>query len=97
VEDTVRGNLELAFSPHPGPVNIGNPTEVSMLALAETIRDLVGSRSPVRFVDLPVDDPKVRRPDTTLARTLLGWQPQVTVEDGLHRTAAWFAARGAAA
>jgi dTDP-glucose 4,6-dehydratase len=72
VDDTVRGILAMAFSAHAGPVNIGNPDELSMLRLAEWIVELTGSPSAIEFVDLPVDDPKVRRPDTTRAEELLG-------------------------
>ena len=97
VDDTVRGILALAFSAHAGPVNIGNPDELSMLALAEWIRELTGSRSPIEFIDLPVDDPKVRRPDTARAEQLLGWRPEVTSEEGLRATVAWFAGRRSAA
>ncbi len=93
VEDTVEGILALADSGHSGPVNIGGSEELSVLELAERVRDLAGSRSPVEFVDLPVDDPQVRRPDTTLAAELLGWAPRVSVEDGLKRTLEWFAAQ----
>jgi dTDP-glucose 4,6-dehydratase len=93
VDDTVRGILALAFSPHTGPVNIGNPDELSMLRLAQWIAELTGSQSPVEFIDLPVDDPKVRRPDTTRAETLLGWRPTVVSEEGLRRTVEWFAAQ----
>jgi dTDP-glucose 4,6-dehydratase len=93
VEDTVAGILALAASDHPGPVNIGNTDELSMLELAEQVRDLAGSESAVQFVNLPADDPKLRRPDTALAERVLGWQPQVPVEEGLKRTLAWFAAQ----
>ncbi len=93
VDDTVRGILAMAFSTEAGPVNIGNPDELSMLRLAEWIVELTGSESPIGFIDLPVDDPKVRRPDTARAERLLGWRPEVSSEDGLRRTVAWFAAR----
>ncbi|MGB3443781.1 MAG: NAD-dependent epimerase/dehydratase family protein [Actinophytocola sp.] len=93
IDDTVRGILDFAFSDHAGPVNIGNPDETSMLRLAERIRDITGSGSPIEFVDLPVDDPKVRRPDTALAEKLLGWQPAIDAEQGLRTTVAWFARR----
>jgi dTDP-glucose 4,6-dehydratase len=92
VDDTVRGILAMAFSEHTGPVNIGNPDELSMLRLAQWIVELTGSNSSVEYIELPVDDPKVRRPDTTRAEQLLGWRPTVTSEDGLRRTVAWFAA-----
>jgi dTDP-glucose 4,6-dehydratase len=91
VEDTVEGILALAASGHPGPINIGGSEEVTMLELAERVRDICGTRSPVTFVDLPADDPRVRCPDTTLADEVLGWQPQVAVEEGLKKTLEWFA------
>jgi dTDP-glucose 4,6-dehydratase len=93
VDDTVRGILALAFSDQPGPVNIGNPDELSMLRLAEWIVELTGSSSEIGFVDLPVDDPKVRRPDTRRAEELLGWRPTVPSAEGLRRTVDWFAER----
>ena len=68
-----------------------------MLELAERVRDLAGSGSAVTFVDLPVDDPRKRRPNTTLAGEVLGWQPQVPVEEGLKRTLEWFSAQAASA
>jgi dTDP-glucose 4,6-dehydratase len=91
VEDTVDGILALAAGRHPGPVNIGGSDEVTMLELAERVRELAGSDSTVEFVGLPVDDPKVRRPDTSRAVEVLGWEPQVPLDDGLKRTLAWFA------
>jgi dTDP-glucose 4,6-dehydratase len=91
VEDTVEGILALLLSDHPGPVNIGGSDELTMLQLAEQVRDLAVSGSPLEFVELPTDDPKLRRPDTTLAAELLGWQPRFTLEEGLKRTMEWFA------
>ena len=73
VDDLVEGIVRLLRSDLPGPVNIGNPHELSVLALAETIRDLTGSTSSITFIDRPVYDPTVRQPDITLARTALGW------------------------
>jgi nucleoside-diphosphate-sugar epimerase len=72
-------------------VNLGNPHEVTMLELAHWIRRLTGSRSEIVLAPLPVDDPKRRRPDITLAGRELGWQPRTPVEDGLLRTIEWFA------
>jgi dTDP-glucose 4,6-dehydratase len=89
VADLVDGILRLAGSRLSGPVNIGNPGELTVLALAERIRDAVGSRSPIEFVERPEDDPSVRQPDITLARTELGWEPVVTLDDGLKPTIAW--------
>jgi dTDP-glucose 4,6-dehydratase len=91
VEDTVRGLVALAASGHPGPVNIGSQDELSMLELAQRVGALAGGGPSVRFVDLPVDDPRVRRADTTLAEALLGWAPEVSLEEGLKRTLEWFA------
>jgi dTDP-glucose 4,6-dehydratase len=91
VEDTVAGIVALAAADHPGPVNIGSQDEMSMLELAERVRALAGSPSTVEFVELPEDDPRVRRPDTRRAAELLGWEPQVSVEEGLKRTLEWFA------
>jgi dTDP-glucose 4,6-dehydratase len=96
VEDTVEGLVAMAASAHAGPVNIGSQDEMTMLGLAERVRDLTGSSSTVRFVDLPVADPRVRRPDTTRAAELLGWQPRVSIEEGLKRTLEWFASQPAA-
>jgi dTDP-glucose 4,6-dehydratase len=90
VEDTVAGLVALAASGHPGPVNIGSQDEMSMLELAERVRGLTGSSSTIEHVELPVDDPRVRRPDTTLAAEVLGWRTQVSVEEGLKRTLEWF-------
>ncbi|HEV2797639.1 MAG TPA: UDP-glucuronic acid decarboxylase family protein [Nocardioides sp.] len=91
VEDTVAGILALAASGHPGPVNIGGAEEVTMLELAERVRDIAAAQSPVSFVDLPADDPQVRCPDTTLAQQVLGWEPNVSVDEGLKKTLEWFA------
>jgi dTDP-glucose 4,6-dehydratase len=90
VDDLVDGIVRLLQSDFPGPVNIGNPHEFSVLQLAELIRDLAGSSSSIEFVALPQDDPLVRRPDITVATRDLGWTPQVDVEDGLRRTIDWF-------
>ena len=91
VDDLIDGVLALLHSDLEGPVNIGNPHEVSVLHLAETIKALTGSSSDIVFIERPVDDPTVRQPDITLARTRLGWEPGVGFEEGLGRTLAWFA------
>jgi dTDP-glucose 4,6-dehydratase len=93
VEDTVRGLVALAASGHPGPVNIGNPRELSVLRIAEEIRALTGSRSPVTHVDAATDDPRRRCPDITLAGRVLSWRPEVSLTDGLGRTVKWFEQR----
>src|SRR6185437_4361531 len=89
VDDLVDGILRLAGSDLAGPVNIGNPGEFSVLELAELVREAVGSASPIEFVPRPQDDPTVRQPDITLARTELGWEPAVSLQDGLKPTIAW--------
>jgi len=90
VDDLVRGILALLASDLVGPVNIGNPHEVSVLQLAETVRRLAGSQSEIVFIPRPVDDPTVRQPDIALARQALGWKPEVGFEAGLERTIAYF-------
>jgi len=88
VDDLIRGLVLLAQSEEHLPVNLGNPDEKSLLELAETIIRLAGSSSEIIFEALPVDDPQVRQPDITRARQLLGWQPEVELEDGLRKTIA---------
>ncbi|MBB4710437.1 NAD-dependent epimerase/dehydratase family protein [Streptomyces luteogriseus] len=90
VDDTVRGILAAAAHGMRGPVNIGNPTEITMLDLARLVVELAESSSEIRHIDRPVDDPAVCCPDITLARDKLGWDPQVRAEEGLRRTIAWF-------
>ena len=90
VDDLVEGALRLLFSDLTGPVNIGNPHEMSILELAELIRELAGSDSELNFIDRAQDDPAQRQPDISLARTELGWEPRVDVRDGLLQTIAWF-------
>ncbi|OQO89389.1 epimerase [Saccharomonospora piscinae] len=93
VDDTVSGLLALWRSDLTGPVNLGNPHEMTVRHVAEQIRDLTGTTSAVTTVPGAVDDPQRRCPDITLARTALGWQPEVPPREGLHRTVAWFATR----
>ncbi len=90
VDDLVEGIWRLLRSEHVGPVNVGSQAEVSMLELARLIIELAGSRSEVVFGPLPADDPKVRRPDSSLARSVLGWEPVVPIDVGLRRTHDWF-------
>ncbi|WP_198529461.1 NAD-dependent epimerase/dehydratase family protein [Mycolicibacterium elephantis] len=93
VDDTVDALVALAESGCAGPVNIGNPDEVTVLHIAELIRELADSDSPIRFLPPSEDDPQRRCPDITLARELLGWQPKVRYADGLAATVEWFRAR----
>ena len=86
VDDMIRGFVLLAESDVHLPVNLGNPKEMSLLELAETVIDATESRSEIVFEALPVDDPRVRQPDITRARQLLDWEPKVELRDGLRRT-----------
>ena len=73
-----------------GPVNLGNPGEFSMIELAQTVLDLIGSRSPLVYESLPQDDPRQRQPDIRLARAQLGWEPKIPLREGLKPTIAYF-------
>jgi dTDP-glucose 4,6-dehydratase len=86
VSDLVDGLIRLAESGHHWPVNIGNPNEFTLLELAELLIELTGSESEIVFEALPTDDPKIRQPDITLARQILGWEPKVQLREGLVRT-----------
>ncbi|MGP0047673.1 MAG: UDP-glucuronic acid decarboxylase family protein [Solirubrobacteraceae bacterium] len=88
VDDLIRGIIALAESGHHDPVNVGNPNEFTLLQLAETVIEVTGSTSEIVYEALPTDDPQVRQPDITLARQLLGWQPEVDLREGLERTIA---------
>ena len=91
VDDLVDGILRLLRCNYVGPVNIGNPNEMSLLDMAKKIIEITGSKSEIVYRPLPPDDPKVRRPDITLARRVLeGWEPKVAVSDGLERTRDYF-------
>jgi UDP-glucuronate decarboxylase len=94
VDDLIEGVMRLMDSPagFTGPVNLGNPHEVTVLELAERILDITGSRSRLVRKPMPVDDPTRRCPDIGLARETLGWSPKVTLDEGLRRTVAWFEA-----
>jgi len=89
--DEVAGFLALLDSDYIGPVNIGNPAEFTVLELARVVLDITGSSSEMTFEALPQDDPTQRRPDITLARTTLGWEPRVCLADGIEQTVKWFA------
>ena len=86
VDDLIRGIIALAESGHHDPVNIGNPNEFTLLELAEAVIEVTGSRSEIIYEALPTDDPQVRRPDITLAREMLGWEPEIELREGLRRT-----------
>jgi dTDP-glucose 4,6-dehydratase len=86
VDDLIEGIVRLAMSGFHMPVNIGNPDEMTLLELAERVQRMTGTTSEIVFEGLPVDDPKVRQPDITRAREVLGWEPKVTLDEGLRRT-----------
>ena len=92
VDDLIEAMLRMMDTENgiTGPVNIGNPGEFSMLELAEMVLRLTGSRSKLVFQPLPADDPKQRKPDITIAKEQLGWEPKVALEDGLRETVAYF-------
>jgi dTDP-glucose 4,6-dehydratase len=90
VSDLIDGIVRLLHSDESLPVNIGNPAELTVLQFAEVIRRLTGTKSEIVFQPLPVDDPRVRRPDISKARRALGWEPKVALEDGLPRTIDYF-------
>jgi dTDP-glucose 4,6-dehydratase len=92
IDDEVRGLLALLDSELVGPVNIGNPDEYTVLQLAELVRDIVGAGK-ILHEPLPVDDPAVRRPDISLAREKLGWEPRIRLREGLERTVVYFRER----
>ncbi len=93
VSDLVRGIDRLLMSDYPLPVNLGNPREMTILDFAKKIIEVTGSRSEIVFKPLPEDDPKVRQPDISLAREILGWQPEVSLEEGLRITFDYFRSR----
>lgn len=86
VDDLIRGIIALSESGFSNPVNIGNPDELSLLEMAKLVVELAESHSEITFEPLPVDDPKVRQPDISLARQVLGWEPEVSLRDGLRQT-----------
>jgi dTDP-glucose 4,6-dehydratase len=93
VSDLVDGLVRLALSGYPDPVNLGNPREMTMLEFAAIIRDMTESASSIVFEPLPEDDPKRRQPDITRAREILGWEPRVSLKDGLQATVEYFKSR----
>ena len=92
VDDLIHGMLALMDSDDSitGPVNLGNPGEFTMLELADKVLAQTGSKSKLAFLPLPGDDPRVRRPDITLAGKLLGWKPEIPLDEGLRRTIEYF-------
>jgi dTDP-glucose 4,6-dehydratase len=90
VSDLIDGIYRLFWSDRVDPTNIGNPTEFTVLELAHLVREMIGATVAIRFEPLPVDDPKVRKPDIAIARSALGWEPRVDLRQGLQRTIEYF-------
>ena len=90
VDDLIGGIVTMLESSEHGPVNLGNPGEFTMLELAEKVIELTGSMSPIEFRPLPQDDPTRRKPDIRRAKTVLGWEPRIPLEEGLVKTIGWF-------
>jgi dTDP-glucose 4,6-dehydratase len=89
VSDLIEGIYRLMLSEETDPVNLGNPNEMSIVEFARLIKEMTGTQSEIEFKELPVDDPKVRQPDITKAKTLLGWEPKMPIEEGLKKTFLW--------
>jgi dTDP-glucose 4,6-dehydratase len=90
IDDMVKGIYQLLESDLREPMNLGNPNEVTILEFAQMVKEITGASVETKFMPLPVDDPKIRQPDITLARKSLGWTPKVGIEDGLRRTYDYF-------
>jgi UDP-glucuronate decarboxylase len=90
VDDEVEGLIRLLKGKETGPMNIGNPVEYTLLQLAQRIQVLTGTKSRLVFQPLPTDDPKVRRPNISLARRALRWKPRIGLDEGLKKTIAYF-------
>ena len=93
VSDLVDGMLRLLLSEETEPVNVGNPAEMSILVFAQTVNRLVGNKAGIVYRPLPVDDPRVRQPDISRARTILGWEPRVSLDTGLAKAIESFRTR----
>ncbi|QSB12904.1 SDR family oxidoreductase [Natronosporangium hydrolyticum] len=95
VDDLVEGLVRMLRSSHLGPVNLGNPEELTVTEIALMIKELIGATSPLTYLPAMVDDPTRRRPEITTAQSLLGWQPQLPLREGMRRTIAWLRDSGA--
>ena len=92
IDDLVSGIMAMGKSNHPGPINLGNPRENTLLELANIVTEVIGGTGEINYLPLPEDDPKQRNPDITKARTVLSWEPKTSLETGLERTGSWMAA-----
>jgi dTDP-glucose 4,6-dehydratase len=89
IDDLVRGIMAMGQCNHPGPINLGNPRESTLLELAKIVTDIVGGSGEIRLLDLPQDDPKKRNPDISKANEVLNWNPVISLEKGIQLTASW--------
>jgi dTDP-glucose 4,6-dehydratase len=89
IDDLVQGIMAMGLSDHPGPINLGNPRENTLLELAKMVTEIVGGSGEMEFLDLPEDDPKKRNPEISKAKSILGWEPAVPLEEGIETTASW--------
>ena len=90
VDDTIEGLYNLIYSNHNVPVNIGNPSEYSILELIKIIKTIIPFNSKIKYYDLPENDPKIRKPDITRAKNLLNWEPKINLKEGLVKTIKYF-------
>ncbi len=90
MDDLAEGIFRLLQSDEADPVNIGNPEEITIIEFAEEVKSIIGSKSKIVYKELPVDDPKVRQPDITRAKNILGWEPKVNRSEGLKLTLDYF-------
>jgi dTDP-glucose 4,6-dehydratase len=93
IDDLVRGIIAMGQCNHPGPINLGNPRENTLLQLAKMVTEIVGGSGDIKFLDLPEDDPKKRNPEISKARSVLDWEPSVLLEEGIEKTASWMRKR----
>jgi dTDP-glucose 4,6-dehydratase len=92
IDDLVSGIMAMGKSNHPGPINLGNPRENTLLELANIVTEIIGGAGEINYLPLPEDDPKQRNPDITRALTILNWEPKTSLETGIERTGSWMAA-----
>ena len=92
IDDLVSGIMAMGKSNHPGPINLGNPRENTLLELANIVTEVIGGAGEINYLPLPEDDPKQRNPDITKARTVLSWEPKTSLETGIETTGSWMAA-----
>jgi len=93
IDDLVTGIMLMGKSRHPGPINLGNPLEITLLELARLVTEIVGGEGQTKFLPLPADDPKQRNPDIAKARAVLNWEPSISLESGIKRTADWMSTK----